>query len=129
MGSRVAQGVYGSATVASPVTFCGREEPECTRALAGARIVISRDGDVVASTRTGSEGGYRVALAPGRYSVSLRRQRADVRKRPEARPRVPRRPDAALPARARFTVLARRTVTVSEGEFRRVDFTLEIRGR
>ncbi|MDP8911080.1 MAG: carboxypeptidase regulatory-like domain-containing protein [Actinomycetota bacterium] len=129
VGVAAPQGIYGTVTLASPLTVCEPEEPECTRALVGVRVVVLRDGEVVASARTGREGGYRLALPAGRYSVTLRRERAAVRKRPDGRSRVPTRPERPTAVGTRLGVLARRGVTVAEGEFRRVDFRLTVRRR
>ena len=83
---------------ASPVCKVG--EP-CTRPAARVMLVFLRRGRVVARTRTGADGSYRIRLKPGSYGV---------------RPAHPLRPRELTPSR----------VAVSSGRYRRVVFRLDI---
>jgi hypothetical protein len=58
---------------------CSDSEP-CDEPAAGLVLRFSRGGAVVARVTTGSKGGYRVKLRPGRYGVTTpnRRLRMDL---------------------------------------------------
>jgi hypothetical protein len=47
---------------------CGENDP-CEAPAAGIVLRFKRDGIIVARVRTGSAGGYRIKLRPGRYAV------------------------------------------------------------
>lgn len=138
------EGLYGEVTMSPARPGCS----SCEQPLAGARLAFLRDGEVVASVRTNEEGGYRVALSAGTYSVALQRQRPDVRKNPDQRRRAVRRAKSRRPV-VRRTIrpgrvarttprnlqvpllgrLTPRTVAVPKGSFKQVDFTLELGNR
>jgi hypothetical protein len=52
---------------------CDETDP-CEEPAAGIVLRFTRNGVVVARVRTGSAGGYRVKLRPGRYGVTTRRR-------------------------------------------------------
>jgi hypothetical protein len=65
----VRSGLHG-VVMRGPITpACVAEEP-CWAPARGVTLKFSRNGAVVASARTNAKGTYRVALAPGRYSVA-----------------------------------------------------------
>jgi hypothetical protein len=61
----------------------------CEEPAAGLVLRFSRGGVVVARVKTGSRGGYRVTLRPGRYSVTTPNRRPGMGLQPEL-VRVPR---------------------------------------
>jgi hypothetical protein len=61
----------------------------CEEPAAGLVLRFSRGGVVVARVKTGSRGGYRVTLRPGRYSVTTPNRRPGTGLQPEL-VRVPR---------------------------------------
>jgi hypothetical protein len=80
----LASGVAGTAVIdpASPV--CAVDRP-CVAPDPFETIVFRRSGRAVATATTTAKGTFRVALAPGLYTVSLpRRGRAGVRVAPTA---------------------------------------------
>jgi len=81
----------------SPV--CRLDEP-CEAPAANVVLVFKQAGRVVARTTTGSKGGYRLALKPGRYAVTTAR-------------------------RTIGTGLTPRTVVVPRERFARIDFHLD----
>lgn len=52
-----------------PITPTCTPGRSCSAPAKGVTLVFSRGGSVVARVKTGSDGGYRVALPAGRYSV------------------------------------------------------------
>ena len=52
-----------------PITPVCRVGVPCEEPAAGVALLFSRSGRVVARTTTARNGGYRVALRPGRYGV------------------------------------------------------------
>jgi hypothetical protein len=67
-GSSPHTGLYGKVTKGPLKPVCSDAEP-CDGPAADMPLVFSRNGTVVARTRTGDDGRYRVALKPGRYAV------------------------------------------------------------
>jgi hypothetical protein len=70
---------------------CGDNDP-CEEPAAGVVLRFSRGGVVVARVTTGSKGGYRVKLRPGRYGVTTRVRRPGT----DLTPRVVRVPVARV---------------------------------
>ena len=97
-GSGAHTGLYGKVTKGPLTPVCTDAAP-CEGPAAGMPLVFSRNGAVVARTRTGDDGRYRVALKPGRYAVR------------------------AGPARFNTTDPAR--ASVPQTGFRRVDFFVD----
>ena len=56
-----------------PITPVCRVGESCEAPAAHVTLVFSHAGRVVARTRTGADGRYRVTLAPGRYAVRTTR--------------------------------------------------------
>ena len=81
----------------SPV--CRVDEP-CEAPAANLVLVFKQAGHIVARTTTGPNGGYRIALEPGRYAVATARRTIGVGLTP-------------------------RTVVVPRARFGRVDFDLD----
>jgi hypothetical protein len=61
---------------------CDESNP-CEEPAAGVVLRFSRGGVVVARVKTGSRGGYRVTLRPGRYSVTTPNRRPGMGLQPE----------------------------------------------
>jgi hypothetical protein len=66
-GSTPTSGLRG--TVAVPLPVCLQDQP-CTRKSPGVKLRFWRAGRVVGSLVSGGGGRYRIALAPGAYTVS-----------------------------------------------------------
>jgi hypothetical protein len=62
-------GLYGRVMLSPATPVCSASTP-CTKPLANFELVLSRDGRRAARVRTDSHGRYRVALAPGVYTVA-----------------------------------------------------------
>jgi hypothetical protein len=56
---------------------CDESDP-CEEPAAGIVLRFKRDGVIVARVRTGSAGGYRVKLRPGRYGVTTPTRRPGI---------------------------------------------------
>jgi hypothetical protein len=56
---------------------CDESDP-CVEPAAGIVLRFKRDGVIVARVRTGSAGGYRVKLRPGRYGVTTPTRRPGI---------------------------------------------------
>ena len=97
-GSSLRTGLYGTVTKGPLSPVCTDATP-CSGPAADMLLVFSRNGSVVARTRTRDNGSYRVALRPGRYVVRA----------------GPTRINAATPAGA----------SVPQKGFRRVDFFVD----
>ena len=67
-GSSLHTGLYGKVTKGPLTPVCTDAAP-CDGPAANMPLVFSRNGTVIARTRTGADGRYRVALKPGRYAV------------------------------------------------------------
>jgi hypothetical protein len=67
---------------------CDVSKP-CEEPAAGLILRFSRNGVLVARVKTGSRGGYRVTLRPGRYAVTTPNRRPGMGLQPEL-VRVPR---------------------------------------
>ena len=119
LAARPAQGVFGTVTVSLPAAVCQAGE-DCTRALVGATVAFLRDGRTAATVRTNDEGGYRVALPAGRYSIAVRPKRARVEVEPHEGGRAP------ITLSLGSKVVRPRTVSVARGRFRHVDVRLEL---
>jgi hypothetical protein len=61
-------GLYGKVTRGPITPICTAEQP-CSGPAANTTLVFSLAGQDVARTRTHADGTYRVALAPGTYTV------------------------------------------------------------
>ncbi len=122
VAAKPAQGVYGTVTVSFPDALCPGDG-DCTKPLVGAMLVFSREGRQAATVRTNAEGGYRAALAPGRYAVAVRVTRG----RREIEPHDGRRAAATLTLASR--TVQPRLVSVAQGRFRHVDFEVELGAR
>jgi hypothetical protein len=83
-----------------PTTPVCREAEPCEEPAAGVVLRFVRGNVVVARVKTGSAGGYRVKLRPGRYAVTT-------------------------PRRGPGTGLTPRVVRVPSGRIARVDFFLD----
>jgi hypothetical protein len=95
-------GLRGLVTRGPIAPVCAVEQP-CSAPAKNVTLVFSRNGEVVRRAKTNDRGRYRVALAPGIYSVRLTAgQRQTIGR-------------GLQPARAR--VVANR--------FRRVDFSID----
>lgn len=57
-----------------PITPVCRVDVPCDEPAANVALVFSRAGRVVARTSTGKDGRYRIALRPGRYTVTTARR-------------------------------------------------------
>ena len=66
-GSTPRSGLYG--TVAVPMPVCLQDQP-CSKKGPGVRLRFWRAGRAVGSVVSGEGGRYRIALAPGMYTVS-----------------------------------------------------------
>jgi hypothetical protein len=66
-GSTPSSGLRG--TVAVPLPVCLQDQP-CNKKSAGVKLRFWRAGRPVASVVSGEGGRYRIALAPGTYTVS-----------------------------------------------------------
>ena len=69
-GSRSVTALYGVVMRSPVLPACVAERP-CSAPVRGATLVFSRTGLDVARAITGAKGDYRVALAPGAYSVRV----------------------------------------------------------
>jgi hypothetical protein len=67
-GSSVRTGLYGTVTKGPLTPVCTVDTP-CDGPAGDMLLVFSRNGAVVARTRTRDNGTYRLALRPGRYVV------------------------------------------------------------
>lgn len=67
-GSGLHTGLYGNVT-RGPLTPVCTDATPCEGPARDTVLVFSRNGAVVARTRTRDDGSYRVALRPGRYAV------------------------------------------------------------
>jgi hypothetical protein len=67
-GSSVRTGLYGKVTKGPLTPVCMVGTP-CNGPASDTTLVFSRDGAVIARTRTRDDGTYRIALRPGRYAV------------------------------------------------------------
>ncbi len=63
-------GLYGTVTKSPASPVCVAERG-CTAVAAGATVEAVRGHTVVAHTKTGSKGGYRLRLLPGSYSIRI----------------------------------------------------------
>jgi hypothetical protein len=99
-GAAVRSGLKGLVLIEPAFPVCRVGQP-CTKPARYVTITFSRRGRVVASTRTGSDGSYRITLKPGTYVVAAPKQRAG---------------SGLLPRR----------VAVRSGLYRRVVFKLDI---
>jgi hypothetical protein len=90
-------GLYGQATEGPLTPVCRRDVP-CDGPAGDARLIFLRGGRIVASTRTGATGSYRIALRPGHYSIS---------------------------SNIGMGTVEPSTTTVSRGEYSRLDFRLD----
>ena len=68
-------GLRGVVTRGPIMPVCMVDQP-CDEPAANVRLVFVQSGTVVARARTSETGRYRVALAPGRYTVRLLRKPA-----------------------------------------------------
>jgi hypothetical protein len=84
----VTSGLRGVVT-RGPIKPVCDESNSCEEPAAGLVLRFSRGGVVVAQVKTGSRGGYRVTLRPGRYSVTTPNRRPGMGLQPEV-VRVPR---------------------------------------
>jgi hypothetical protein len=87
----------------TPVCVVGRP---CSAPAAGVSLVFERAGRAVATTTAGATGGYRVALAPGPYTV--------------------RAPGAAPGGGIQVVGGSGDAVIVPDGRYARVDLTLDV---
>jgi hypothetical protein len=99
-GGAVRSGLKGVVLIDPAFPVCRVGVP-CTKPARYVTLTFSLRGRVVASTRTGADGSYRVTLKPGTYAVAVPKQR----------------PGSGL--------LPRR-VAVRSGLYRRVVFKLDI---
>jgi hypothetical protein len=97
-------GLRGVVLIDPAYPVCKAGQP-CTRPAENVRLDFSRNGQVVARTRTGDEGVYQVRLAPGTYSVTA--------------------PSPSPKKVGRRTLFPRRAAVLS-GSYRRVVFRLDI---
>ena len=95
----VVSGLFGTVVISPSMPVCQVGKP-CTAPAAGVRLTFLHGGAAVKSVVTSSTGRYRIALAPGVYTV-----------RPASR--------------SRMTRLAPTKVTVAQGIARRRDFTID----
>jgi len=93
-------GLYGKVVISPARPVCAAGEP-CTAPDRNDVLSFWRRGRRVGTTRTTSAGSYRVALAPGRYTVTVKRRSIGR---------------GLEPARA----------IVPRGRYARVNFTLDI---
>jgi hypothetical protein len=93
-------GLRGIVTRGPTTPVCQDSEP-CEEPAPGVVLQFRRAGSLVAQTRTGSAGGYRVKLRPGTYAVTT-----------PTRPRV-------------GTGLTPRAARVPRGRVARVDFHID----
>jgi hypothetical protein len=71
-GASSPSGLHGLVLRGPVRPVCSETEP-CDTPAAGVTLVFSRAGGIVARTRTGPEGRFRVVLRPGRYAVRTTR--------------------------------------------------------
>jgi len=69
-GATARSGLRGIVTRGPITPMCIAETP-CSAPVAGATLVFQRAGHAAVRTRTGSDGTYKIVLAPGAYSVAL----------------------------------------------------------
>jgi hypothetical protein len=93
-------GLRGLVTRGPIMPVCIVDQP-CDEPAANVKLLFLRKGAVVSSVRTSATGMYRLALAPGRYSV-----------------RLPGRP-------ALGRIVKPQTVRVVRGRYLRVDFSID----
>jgi hypothetical protein len=98
--TRVESGLRGVVMRGPTKPVCIEDEP-CEEPAAGIVLRFSRAGKLIARTRTGATGAYRVRLRPGTYGATT-----------TPRPRV-------------GTGLTPRQVRVPKGRFARVEFHLD----
>jgi hypothetical protein len=67
--ARSGSGLHGRVVISPARPVCVKDQP-CTAPDKNDVLAFWRSGRRVASTRTDSEGRYRVTLAPGRYRVT-----------------------------------------------------------
>jgi hypothetical protein len=73
-GGAVRSGLKGVVLIDPAFPVCRVGVP-CTKPARYVRMSFSRQGRVVASTRTGADGSYRITLKPGTYVVAAPKQR------------------------------------------------------
>jgi hypothetical protein len=66
--SSLRTGLYGTVTKGPLTPVCTVDTP-CQGPAADLQLIFSRNGKVVARTKTRDNGTYRIALGPGRYVV------------------------------------------------------------
>jgi hypothetical protein len=79
----VLSGLFGTVSRGPITPVCEAGVP-CSKPAAGVRLTFMRDGRAVKSVVTSSTGTYRVQLAPGSYSVRIRRMSRIERLKPTA---------------------------------------------
>jgi hypothetical protein len=67
--STVKSGLYGTVTRGPLTPICTAEQP-CSGPAANTTLVFKRSGNEVGRTRTRADGTYRIAIAPGTYTVT-----------------------------------------------------------
>jgi hypothetical protein len=82
-GSRQAAGSSGLSgrAILSPATPVCRTGTSCSKPARGLTLVFDRDGHT-ARTKTDKQGGFRIALAPGTYRLSVAGARPGSRLKP-----------------------------------------------
>jgi hypothetical protein len=93
-------GLYGRVMIYPAYPVCMQGVP-CTRPAGDVLLRFSRNGHVVATTRTHADGTFRLALAPGLYSVGTQ----SLKERPR---------------------LAPKTASVPRTRFAQVNFTIDV---
>jgi hypothetical protein len=63
-------GLYGTVTRSPTSPVCAAERP-CSAPVAGAILQALRGQTIVAHTKTGRKGRYRLRLSPGRYAIRV----------------------------------------------------------
>jgi hypothetical protein len=92
-------GLYGRVVIYPGYPVC-MEGASCSRPAGGFVLRFSRNGHVVASVKTRSDGRFRLALAPGLYAVGTPSPKS---MRPRLDPKTARVPSSRY-GRANFTV-------------------------
>jgi hypothetical protein len=49
-----------------------------SRPLAGTEFAVEKDGKIVASFRTNEQGSFKIALAPGHYTISAKEKKSSI---------------------------------------------------
>jgi hypothetical protein len=99
-GGAVGSGLKGVVLIDPAYPVCRVGQP-CTKPARYVTLTFAHQGRVVARTKTGADGSYRITLKPGTYAVAAPRERVGSQLEP-------------------------RRVAVRTGRYRRVVFKLDI---